>query len=331
MSLWVELVEDARLAPSPHNTQPWRVHVLSETEAELHADIGRTLPDTDSDGAFMTCTFGAFVEALDVAAATHGLTVHAHCLYPNLGAGAEPHPVVARLRLVERDEGPAFPRELLERRRTHRGRFDGRPVGADALTALEALAAEAGHTASFTSDPAVVEWVVRLNADTLFDDLSQPVVRAEIARWIRRSEREARDRRDGFAPSCLGFPGWLVRLFFFRHRLFAVRPVRALARALFLRTTGGTATVGWIRGPWSSPDDHFRAGRMLMRFWLELTRCGLYLQPFGSVITNVSAHAQMVERLDADEEGQQVWLLLRIGSAAAPPRSLRLRVDEVLA
>jgi hypothetical protein len=331
MSLWTELVEDARLAPSPHNTQPWRVHPVSETEAELYADAARTLPDTDSDGAFMTCAFGVFVEALDIAAASHGMSVEAECLYPNLGAGAAPQPVVARLRLVERGVETASPRELLERRRTHRGRFDGRPAEAEALKALEEVAAAAGHTASFTSDPATVDWVVRLNADTMFDDLSDPVVRAEIGRWIRRSEREARDRRDGFAPRCLGFPAWLVRLFFFRNRLFALRPVRAVVRALFLRTTRGTATVGWISGPWGSPDDHFRAGRMLLRFWLELTRRGLYLQPFGSVITNESAHAQMVDRVAADEEGQQVWLLLRIGAAAEPPRSQRLRLEELIA
>jgi hypothetical protein len=69
---------------------------------------------------------------------------------------------------------------------------------------------------------------------------------------------------------------------------------------------------------------------MLMRFWLELNRHGLYLQPFGSVITNAKAHAELIERLGAEEGHATIWLLLRLGHAAAPPRSLRLSPREVL-
>jgi nitroreductase len=330
MSRWDELVDDARLAPSPHNTQPWLVHPVDDADAELYVDRARTLPRTDADGAFMTCALGVFVEALDVAAAQRGWAVEAQCLYPNLGAGAEPRPLFARLHLVDRAAAPRFPLELLERRRTHRGRFDGRAVEGATLRLLAAVAEEAGHVASFTSDRTTVDWVVGLNADTLFDDLADPVVRTEIGLWVRGSEREASERRDGFAPRSLGFPGWLVALFFFRHGIFASRPARALMRRLFLRTTRGTATVGWLAGPWRTPDDHYRAGRMLMRFWLELTRHGLYLQPFGSVITNAKAHAELIERLGAEEGHATIWLLLRLGHAAAPPRSLRLSPRAVL-
>jgi hypothetical protein len=69
---------------------------------------------------------------------------------------------------------------------------------------------------------------------------------------------------------------------------------------------------------------------MLLRFWLELTRHGLYLQPFGSVITNPTAHARLAERLTVDEADRQVWLLLRLGYCPAPPRSLRRPLAEVL-
>jgi hypothetical protein len=198
------------------------------------------------------------------------------------------------------------------------------------VAALEAVAAAAGHEVRFTSDQVLVDWVVGLNADTLFYDLDDDRIRAEIGRWIRTSQAEARRTGDGFSPACLGFPGPLVGLFFFHHRLFASRPVRRLLRRFFLWTTRGTATVGWLQGPWTSPPDWFAAGRMFMRFWLELTRHGLYLQPFGSVITNPRAHALMAERLDVDERRGDVWLLLRIGSCRTPPRSLRRPTAEVL-
>ena len=290
-TLWPRLVNEARLAPSPHNTQPWLVHVVSADEAELYVPAERTLPYTDASGAFMNAGVAMFIEALDVAAAALGLEVEAECLFPKLGAGSEELPLFARLGLVERREVPRFPLELLTRRRTARGAYDGRPAAAEPLAALEALAREAGHTVCFTSEPAIVDWIVALNADTVFYDLAEDEIREEIGRWVHVSESKAHRSRDGFSPRCLGFPGLLVNLFFFHHGLFSSRPVRAILRRVFLHATRGTRTVGWIQGPWSTPEEWYEAGRMFMRFWLELTHHGLYMQPYGSVITNPTAHA----------------------------------------
>ena len=89
--------------------------------------------------------------------------------------------------------------------------------------------------------------------------------------------------------------------------------------------------MGWIAGPWSTPADQLDAGRMLLRFWLALTAHGLYLHPFGSVITNPGSHARLAERLGVEEADGEIWLLLRIGSCPEPPRSARLPTAEVVA
>jgi hypothetical protein len=187
--VWPRLLDAASWAPSPHNTQPWLVRPRSDTEAELHVPAGRI-----------------FVEALDVAAAAEGLTVEAEPLYPKLGAGAEEQPLFARLRLAERSEPPRFPVELLARRQTARAAYDRRPADEAALAALQKIAREAGHEAWFTSDRELVDWVVGLNADTLFYDLSDDRTRAEIGRWIRTSQAEARRTGDGFSPADPGPP-----------------------------------------------------------------------------------------------------------------------------
>ena len=72
------------------------------------------------------------------------------------------------------------------------------------------------------------------------------------------------------------------------------------------------------------------AGRMLLRFWLALTAHGLYLQPFGSVITSPTSHARLAERLRVREAEREIWLLLRIGSGPRPPRSARRPLAEIL-
>jgi hypothetical protein len=330
-AVWHELVDDARWAPSPHNTQPWLLEPRSERQADLYVPRDRLLPVEDPEGRFLTAGLGIFTETLAVASAARGLQLECDAQFPTLGDEAQEHSLFARLSLTEGSE-PDFPLELLRRRRTSRLPYDGRPVPVEALASLEELAARFGHRASFTSDPDLVDWVIALNADTVFYDLDEDDRREEIGRWTYTTDAAAARAGDGFSPRCLGFPGVLVNAFFHHHSLFRPKPVRALAHRLYRRSMAGTATVGWIAGPWQTPEQWFEAGRMLMRFWLRLTELGLHLQPFGSVITNPTSHARLTERLAAHETGEhEVWLLLRVGFSATPPRSARLLLEEVLA
>jgi hypothetical protein len=319
--VWADLVQEARRAPSPHNTQPWLVDAVDDRHASVRTRAERLLPVEDPDYAFLTCGVGIYVEALRVAAAARGLELTDELVGP---AGEDA--LVARLELADartRDEEALV---QLRRRRTSRLPYDGRPVPEDVLDVLLADASRFGHAFTASADPAFVRWVVELNAATLFYDLAEDDRRAEIRHWTRTSEREAQAKADGFSPRCMGFNGLLTRAFFDHHWL--VRPVEPLLRRLYLRQTRGTATVGWVAGPWGSPREWYDAGRMLLRLWLAATRQGVVLQPFGSVITNPTAHARLEERIPVME--QPVWLLMRLGYSAEPPQSARLPVRELL-
>jgi hypothetical protein len=134
--IWREILDDARWAPSPHNTQPWLVRVLSAEAAELYAPRERLLPVEDPEGRFEMAAQGIFLEALNVAAGKRGLTVETEPLFPWLGVDADERPLVARLRLGRREEPARFDAQLLQRRRTSRLPYDGRPVDEQARRAL---------------------------------------------------------------------------------------------------------------------------------------------------------------------------------------------------
>jgi hypothetical protein len=330
-TVWHDLVDDARWAPSPHNTQPWRLEPRSENEAEVVVPRERLLPVEDPDGRFLTAGLGIFVETLAIASAARGLRLGYDLQFPTLGDQARERSLFARLTLSDGAE-PDLPLELIRRRRTSRLPYDGRPVPDEALTVLTQVAARFGHRASFASDRSLVDWVIALNADTVFYDLDEDERREEIGHWTYTTNAAAARAGDGFSPQCLGFPGILVNAFFHHHSLFRPKLVRAVTRRLYLRSTSGTATVGWIAGPWHTPEQWFDAGRMLMRFWLTLTELDLHLQPFGSVITNPTSHGRLTERLAADESGEhEVWLLLRVGFSKTPPRSARRPLTDLVA
>jgi hypothetical protein len=71
----------------------------------------------------------------------------------------------------------------------------------------------------------------------------------------------------------------------------------------------------------------------MIRLWLMLTSHGYYWHPYGSVITSERARLNMIKYLDLPDEAggeNMVWLLLRLGHSAAPPRSLRLPLEEIV-
>ena len=326
--MWPELVEIARWAPSPHNIQPWLVRPLDDARAELLYDPARLLPDTDPTGRFTTVGFGIFVETLAVAARAHGHDVVADGGVPILNAAAREPRRFFPLRLVTfTGDEPLDPRLVLERR-TSRVPYDGRAVAPATLDELRRVAASYGHDFEFSSDAALVDFVLGLNRDTLFHDLTDPVARREVGQWLRFSADEAERRADGFSPDALGYPGWLLRAFFHARGVFELPGLRQLTRGLYFRTMRGTRTIGWLAGEFEEPEHWFRAGRMLARLWLTMTRDGVVLHPFGSIITNVDANARLQDRIRVPRG--TLWLVVRMGYSAEPPRSHRLAAREVL-
>jgi len=327
VAMWRDLVEVARWAPSPHNMQPWNVRAPSAAEAELLVDPSRLLPETDPVGAFMTVALGVFVETLAVAAHANGRELEVE-LVGEVDPRSTARPVFAHLRLVDGAPADRLSPQLVLDRRTSRVPYDGRAVAPDVLAELGAVAAAFDHVLETSSDAALVESIVDLNRETLFHDLTDAVARSEVGSWLRFSARAAAARRDGFSPAALGFPGWLLRGYFAAASLFELPVLRHAVRALYGRTMRGTRTVGWLAGPWGGRDDWFAAGRMLTRLWLTMTRHGVVLHPFGSVITNPRANALLQARIPTAKG--TLWLVFRAGYSAEPPRSYRLETDEVL-
>ena len=201
---------------------------------------------------------------------------------------------------------------------------------ADALDELDAVAARARHSLSTSSERDFVDFVLGLNRDTLFDDLLEPGARREVGSWLRFSERAAAERRDGFSPSALGFPGPLLHAYFRLAPAFELPGLRHAIRRLYFRTMRGTSTIAWFNGPFDEHADWVAAGRLLGRSWLLLTKHSVVLHPFGSIITNKRANAALHERIGRDEAGRTTWLIARLGYSAEPPRSQRLEARELI-
>lgn len=333
--------------PSPHNTQPLHLLVHDHHEATVLFDTACALPAHPLGLLFAHVTVGIYVEQALIAAHALGhqleVDVLADPVRPAVGVdpstpatpdGDRLQPM-ARLRLRSRpgsdvvaDLDPA----LMRVRRTSRLPYDGRDVPAVVLEELREESERYGHCWGSTDEPGDVARVVDLNQQTLFDDLATPVVRDELRAWVRFTSRSARRSADGFSPQCLITPGLLLRSVFSHQRLWVLPPLRALSRRVYLRSMRGTPRVAWLSGPLESSHDAVRAGRLLIRLWLRLAGHGVAVHPFGSLVTNDGSLRAFTDVVGAPRPGptSQVWMVLRLGYGAEPPRSLRHPVHQHL-
>lgn len=328
---WREILHYARWAPSPHNIQSWRFKLVSDTQAVLMFDPKRLLPDTDPTGRFCTAGFGILLEMMSIAAAPLNLDVKVDYI-PGAKLDATkvgPQPF-ANLTLVPRTRPETLDRKLILERRTSRLPYDDQPVAESVMKELQTIAASFGHKLEYSVDPKEVSWVVRLNADTMFFDMSEPLSRNEVGQWIRFSKAEAARRADGLAAYAMHFPGALMKLFVHANWMFRIPGIYHMVRAFYEHSMRGTRTVAWISGPFDKHDEWDNTGRMLARLWLTMTKHGVCLHPFGSVITNAKSHKLMADHFANSERKDDLWLLLRLGHSDVPPQAQRMTVDQLL-
>src|SRR5690348_14799484 len=74
---WHRIAVYAQRCPSPHNTQPFRLRILDERNAELVFLPRRGLPTADPLGRFTWLTAGIFAEICSIAAHGEGYALTA--------------------------------------------------------------------------------------------------------------------------------------------------------------------------------------------------------------------------------------------------------------
>ncbi len=332
---WMALLDIARYAPSPHNGQVCRVALDGDdpgTATLLFDPIGG-LPNTDPGNRFTYVGIGCFVEVLTRAAAAQGFTLDFTLKDGDVDASrpAGDYQAVGSLKLTPSAAPIVDETDLLAARTTSRLRFNRVKVPSEVIETCAQAAARFGQELVGNDERGFVKWLVGLNRKTVFYDLSDPIAREELRTFMRFSEKDAKTRGDGFSPSTLGIPGAVSKFFFNHHKIATAPVIKQIFNAIYAFAGGGVRSTFYLRGPFETHTDHVNAGRAMLSAWLELTRAGVSMQPFGSVVTNHKTNAELQGRLGtSDDPSQTLWLAGRIGYGKQPPRSYRLPVEKVV-
>ncbi|RQP27719.1 Acg family FMN-binding oxidoreductase [Burkholderia ubonensis] len=313
------LLRYAVLAPSSHNSQPWRFIVDGNTIA-VCADRVRALPVVDPFDRELIISCGAALLNLRVVL-DHAGFAHTIGTFPS---DVDPD-LLALVRV--RDDGYTDARlgalfDAIPERVTTRAPFAADPVP----EALQRELVEAG--AAEGVDVACVESLARrakiaeLIADADRQQFADPRFRRELASWI-----DPRRRADGMPAFAAGVPTLLdyatpivttaVRTFDLGNGLAALHHQLVGASPLLVCL----ATARDDRDAWLA------AGQALERMLLIATRAGYTASYLNQPIESAGLRKQVVQLFDLDSEPQ---LLLRIGRGPHAPHSPRRPLDEVV-
>jgi nitroreductase len=179
------VLQAASLAPSLHNSQPWRFRVLPD-QIELHADLARSLPATDPEQRELRLSCGAALLNLRLALQGHGVRPLVTLLPSDYRAGVEESGALAVVRYgghVGQSRELTRLVQAVRTRRTNRRPFIDAPVPASHRAQLVRAAESERAWLYALSDraqhAAVRDLVVRAHREQMAD----PGFLAELAAW----------------------------------------------------------------------------------------------------------------------------------------------------
>ena len=316
-SLMHDLVRQAVLAPSSHNTQCWRFQ-LAEKSISIAPDLTRRCAAVDPDDHHLFVSLGCAVENLVHAALATGL--HADPRLDPSGDGF----IAVELEATQKRISPLF--QAISERQCTRGDYDGRPLSPAELRQLEQAGIGDGVSVRLlTARPAmerVLEYVVAGNTAQMND----AAFVAELKAWIRFDTDEALRTGDGLFAGASGnpaLPRWLgsrMMGLFFTPKSETERYARQI------RNSAGIAVFVSER---NDKAHWVEVGRCYERFALQATALGIRNAFLNQPVEVGTIRPQFASWLGIGPN-ERPDLVVRFGRGPAMPLSMRRPVQAVL-
>lgn len=293
------LVNYAMLAPSSHNSQPWKFEVRTPA-IELYADRSRALPTIDPTHRELTMSCGAALFNLRIAAEHFGYQSSVQ-LFPT----ANPD-LLARLTLSGSAPAPPAKQliaenkllfEAIPKRHTNRLPFAQVSVPEYLLRELAAAATDEGAYFEIVA-PSQRQTTIELITEGERLQLLDPLCRQELETWICRNLNQGMDAISSYAQK-------------FQGRELAVQ-----APVLAVISTDHDRREDWLV-----------AGQAIQKVLLKLTVAGAASSFFNQPIETEHLRHQLQIAMGQSQIPQ---VLLRIGYGTKVHATNRRRITEVI-
>lgn len=313
-----EIIEYAAMAPSGHNTQPWKFSAEGHF-IKIEPDFNRSLPVADADHHELYISLGCALENLVLAAAHFGYSSNVH--YDFNGSSDS---IVIHLFETETPSGDEL-FEAIPKRHVNRAHYNAAPIPAEIMEELTVVAREEDVDLIWITDDGLLQEMTVLTKEACRMQFANEAYKRELLQWIRFNEKSAYKTKDGMlsesldalaAPTAIG-------TFFFekfvtpRSEANKAESLIENASALVLFTAREHTRENWVK-----------LGRSFERFALAATLKNLSHSHLNMPCETPSIREKMKELLHLQDEP---LLLIRCGYAREQmPGSYRRPYEEII-
>lgn len=258
-----EFLRYATLAPSGHNTQPWKFRATGDRVSIL-PDLLRRTPIVDPDDHHLFVSLGCAAENLALACGARGRPGELSFDPSNGGS------VGFNLKNGSTNPSPLF--DAISKRQSSRDDYDGKPVSSADLQALTAAASIPGVDLVLITDRRQIERVRDLVIEGNSTQMSDRAFVRELRSWMRFSPRQALRTGDGLFTATSGnptLPAWLGPTF------FDLAFKADTENDKYARQIASSAGIAVFVAQNEDYEHWVLAGRAAQRFALQATALGL--------------------------------------------------------
>jgi hypothetical protein len=313
-----EIVRYASLAPSGHNTQPWKFYIGTNT-INIKPDYSRKLPVVDPDDRELFISLGCALENLVIAAEHFGYTTKV--IY-NLEKEYEEEIIVSL------DKGEIKTNDLLDQitlRQTTRNEYNRKSVPPPELDSIENFITSDFVQNKIITDSLTIMDVIELVKEGNIRQFNDTRFMDELKFWIRFSESESEEKQDGLTAGSSGNPSvprWLGKIFM---DLFYSANDQNKKDEKFIKSSAGLILF------YSEKNDKrtwIETGRIFERFSLLTTKMNIKCAFINQPIEIKDLNKQLLKAFQAGKGTPQ--LLLRFGYSDPMPKSPRRNLDNII-
>lgn len=310
----------AVLAPSSHNTQPWKFHVTGSS-IQVWADRARALPVCDPEDRELTISVGCAIHhaslALSRFGVKHNITHLPDRQRPDLmaiiSATALGEPLADDIRLCD----------AILARRTVRRAFDEQPVPPAIIKELVEACQKQGATLHVIDDAETRFRLAKLVAEADIVQFCNRGFRRELAMWMHHNRTSTHDGIPGFAMGMTELESIVAPLVV---RTFDMGDNRAAKDEQLALHSPMLAVLASDR---DAAKDWLAAGEALSALLLTATRAGLSASYLNQPVEIPETRLRLKQLASGSHWPQ---LILRLGYAPPSPtiHTPRRGLDEVL-
>ncbi len=310
-----DLIRYAALAPSGHNTQPWRFS-LSRDEIAITPDFTRRTPVVDPDDHHLYVSLGCVAETLDLAAL-------------RIGQGgelvADPKQAGGWVYRFGTRRDPASPLfGAIARRQSTRSVFNGRKPNDSTIRALIEWTGSQGINLELITEPPRLAAFADLIAAGNSVQMANPAFIKELRDWLRFNARDAIAKGDGLFSASSGnpqLPTWLG------HRLFDLSFKADAENRKYREQVSSAAGLAVFFAERADRHGWFNVGRACQRFALAATALGMKVSFLNQPVEVPELRQRCAEL--AGMAGRRPDIIMRFGFGDTLPYSFRRPIADI--